>query len=136
MPPTKTLPVCGSLCESQEPRNSSEDFQIQPPPCPGFSRDSKATLTKRVTGSLCLVFFCVGIVFLEYKMLLLFGAAFIAFAAVFALAVISTALYRAPEGDERPDGLHIRHQNRPKRFSFGAFGRLVRTHESLKSARM
>jgi len=30
--------------------------------------------------------------------------------------VISVALYRAPEGDERADGLHIRQRNRPRRF--------------------
>jgi hypothetical protein len=57
---------------------------------------------------ICFALFCAGTVFLEYKMLLFFGAAFVAFAAVSALALIWGALYRAPEGDERADGLHIR----------------------------
>jgi hypothetical protein len=78
--------------------------------------------------------------FLEYKILLFFGAAFLAFAGASALAVISGVLYRAPEGDERADGLHIRQRNRPKRFllacSTGSAGfQEPRTHESLNSAR-
>jgi hypothetical protein len=136
MRPTKMLPVRGSLCESQKLGNPPEDFQSHPQPNQGFSRRSKATVTKNVTGLLCLVVFSVGVVFLEYKMLLLLGAVLFAFGVAFAVAVISTALYRAPEGDERPGGLHIRQRNRPKRFSFSTFGRLIRTHESLKSARM
>ena len=68
---------------------------------------------KKVAGLICLALFCAAIVFVEYRMLLLFGAAFAAFATATALAVISGALYRAPEGDERADGLHIRQRNRP-----------------------
>jgi hypothetical protein len=107
------LPVCGSLREFQELDSSPQDLQSQPRPQQGFSRRSKKTLTKKVAGLICLALFCAGTVFLEYKMLLLFGAAFVAFAAASALAVISGALYRAPEGDERADGLHIRQRNRP-----------------------
>jgi hypothetical protein len=59
-----------------------------------------------VVGLICLALFCASTVFLEFKMLLLFGATFIVFAAASALAVILGALYRAPEGDERAGGLH------------------------------
>jgi hypothetical protein len=70
-------------------------------------------------------------------MLLLFGSAFVIFAAASALAVISGALYRAPEGDERGDGLHIRQRNRPRPFllarSAGSGGfQELRTDESLQ----
>ena len=58
-------------------------------------------------GLICLALFCVSTVFLEYEMLLVFGAAFIVFAAASTLAVIFGVLYRAPEGDERDNGLHI-----------------------------
>ena len=74
---------------------------------------------------ICLALFCAGTVFLEYKMLLLFGSAFVVFAAACGVALISGALYCAPEGDERADGLHIR-QHTVEAFSFGTFGRLGR----------
>ena len=112
---TKMLPVRGSLREFQELDSSPQDLESQQQPHHVFSRCSKETRTKKVAGLICLVSFCAGAVFLEYKMLLLFGAALVAFAAASALAVISAALYRAPEGDERADGLHIRQRNRPKR---------------------
>ena len=137
MPPTKMLPVRDSLREFQELDSSPQD---QPRPRQ-VCRCSKGTLTKKVAGLICLALFCAGTIFLEYKMLLLFGATFVAFAAAFALAVISGALYRAPEGDERADGLHIRQRNRPRPFPLarsagsGAFQEL-KTDESLKSARM
>jgi hypothetical protein len=108
MRPTKMLPVRGSLREFQELYGSSQDLQSQPRPHQLFSRCSKKTLAKKLAGMICLAFFCAGTVFLEYKMLLLFGAAFVVFAAASALAVISGALYGAPQGDERADGLHIR----------------------------
>ena len=84
--------------------------------------------------------FCASTVFLEYEMLLLSGAAFVVFAAACALSVISGALYHAPEGDERADGLHIRQRNRPRPFllarSAGSAGfQQPRTHESLNSKR-
>jgi hypothetical protein len=89
MPPTKMLPVCGSLREFQELHSSSQDLQNQRRPHQVFSRCSKQTLTKKAAGLVCLALFCAGTVFLEYKMLLLFGAAFVVFAAACALAVIS-----------------------------------------------
>ena len=110
------LPVRGSLRELQELDSSARDLQSQPRPRQVFSRCSKQTLPKQVAGLICLALFCAGTVFLEYKMLLLCGAAFFAFAVACALAVISSALYRAPEGDERADGLHIRRLNRPRQF--------------------
>jgi hypothetical protein len=141
MPPTKMLPVRGSLREFQELDSSSQDLRSQPRPHQVFSRSSKRTLTKKVAGLIWLALFCAGTVFLEYKMLVFFGVAFVVFAAACALAVISGALYRAPEGDERADELHIRQRNRPRPFllarSAGSGGfQELRTDESLKSARM
>ena len=94
-----------------------------------------------VVGLICLALFCTGTVFLEYEMLLLSGAAFVVFAAACALAVISGALYCAPEGDERADGLHIRQHNRPTPFLLAPSAgsediHELRIDESLKSARM
>jgi hypothetical protein len=111
-------------------------LQSQSRPHHVFSRCSK-TLTKKVAGLICLALFCAGTVFLEYKMLLLFGSAFVVFAAASAFAVISGALYRAPEGDERGDGLHIRQRNRRRPFllarSAGSGGfQELRTDESLQ----
>ena len=132
MRPTKMLPVRGSLREFQELDSSPQALQSQLRPHHVFSRCPKKTLAKKVAGLICLASFCAGTVFLEYKMLLFFGAAFVVFAASCALAVVSAALYRAPEGDERGDGLHIRERNRSA--SSGGLQEL-RTHESLKSAR-
>jgi hypothetical protein len=134
MRPTKMLPVRGSLREFQELYSSPQDLQSQPRPRQLFSRPSKQTLTKNVAGLICLASLCAGTVFLEYGMLLLFGGAFVVFAGASALAVISGALYRAPEGDERADGLHIRQPNRPRRFlsprpaARDVFGALIRYH--------
>jgi hypothetical protein len=141
MRPTKMLPVCSSLRELQQLDSSSQDLQNQPRSHQVFSRCSKEILTKKVAGLICLALFCAGTIFLEYKMLLFFGAAFVAFAAASALAVISGALYRAPEGDERADGLHTRQRNRPRPFllarSAGSGGiQELKTDESLKSAGM
>ena len=137
MPPTKMLPVRGSLREFQELDSSAQDLQSQPPHHE-FSICSKKTLTKKVAGLICLGLCCGGTIFLEYGMLLLFGAAFVVFAGACALAVISRALYRAPEGDERADGLHIQQHNRSRPFllarSAGSEGfQELRTHESFKS---
>jgi hypothetical protein len=115
MRPTKMLPVRGSLREFQEPHSSAQDLQSQPRPHRLLIRLSK-TLTKKVAGLMCLFSFCAATVFLEYKMLLLFGATFIVLAAACAVAVISAALYRAPEGEERADGLHVRQPNQPRPF--------------------
>jgi hypothetical protein len=116
MRPTKLLPVRASLREFQELDSSSQDLQTQRRPHQVFSRFSNQTLTKKVAGLICLAWICAGTVFVEYEMLLLCGAAFVVSAAACAVAVISGALYRAPEGDERADGLHIRKRNRPRPF--------------------
>ena len=121
------LPVRGSLREFQELDTSAQALQSQSRPHHVFSRCSKKTLTKKVAGLICLALFCAGTVFLEYEMLLLFGSAFVVFAAACALAVISGALYRAPEGDERADGLHIRQRNRPRRFLLAATREVYRS---------
>jgi hypothetical protein len=80
---------------------------------------------KNVAGLICLISFCAGTVFVEYEILLVFGGAFVVFAGASALGVISGALYRAPEGDERADGLHIRQRNRAAR---DVFGEIIRHH--------
>jgi len=137
MRPTKMLPVHGSLREFQELHGSPQELQSQPRPRRIFNGFSK-TLANTVAGVICLASFGAGIVFLEYKMLLLFGAAFVVFAAASGLAVISRALYRAPDGDERGDGLHIRERNRPRAFlgTFAKLGNFSGAQESPKSVRM
>jgi len=141
MRPTKMLPVRGLLREFPELDSSAQALQSQSRPHHVFSRCSKKTLTKKVAGLICLALFSAGTVFLEYKVLLLFGAAFVIFAAACVLAAILGALYRAPEGDERADGLHIQQHNRSRPFllarSAGSAGfQELRTNESFKSARM
>jgi hypothetical protein len=110
------LPVRGSLREFQELDSSSRDLQTQPRPHQVSSRCSNQTLTNKVAGLICLAWVCAGTVFVEYEMLLLCRAAFVVSAAACAVAMISGALYRAPEGDERADGLHIRERNRRRPF--------------------
>jgi hypothetical protein len=141
MPPTKMLPVGGSLRESHELDSSAQDLQSQRPHHYELRRCSNKTLTKEVAGLISLGLLCAGTIFLEYELLLHFGAAFVIFAAACALAAILGALYRAPEGDERADGLHIQQHNRSRPFllarSAGAAGfQGLRTHEPFKSARM
>ena len=116
MHPRKMLPVRGSLREFQELDSSSRDLQTQPRPHQVSSRCSNQTLTNKVAGLICLAWVCAGTVFVEYEMLLLCRAAFVVSAAACAVAMISGALYRAPEGDERADGLHIRERNRRRPF--------------------
>ena len=141
MRPTKMLPVSGSLREFQELDSFSQGLQNQPRPHQKFSGRSKGSLTKKVAGLICLALFYAGTVFFEYKMLLLLGAALVVLAVACAFAVILGALYRAPEGDERADGLHIQQPNRARPFllapSAGSGGfQELGTDESLKSARM
>lgn len=71
---------------------------------------------KRITGSIYLALFCVGVVWVEYEMVLRFGSMFILFAAAPFLGALLVALFRAPEGYERPDGFHFRPRHR-RRFS-------------------
>jgi hypothetical protein len=141
MRPTKMLPLGGSLREFREPDSFSQGSQSQPQPNAVFSRRSKGSLTKKAAGLICWASFCAGAVFFEYRMLLLLGAAFVLFAAACALAVVAGVLYRAPDGEERADGLHIRQHERPEPFvlarSAGPAGfQELGTDKSLKSARM
>jgi len=71
------------------------------------SSNQKETLMKHVARSICLAAFCAGTVLAEYEILLRLGGVFVALATAFALAVVSGALYRAPEADERAHGLHV-----------------------------
>jgi len=116
MRPTQMLLVRLSLRKFQELDTSAQALQSHLRPQHVFSRFSKKTLTKKLTGLICLAWVCAGTVFVEYEMLLLCRAAFVVSAAACAVAMISGALYRAPEGDERADGLHIRERNRRRPF--------------------
>jgi hypothetical protein len=71
---------------------------------------------KRIGRWICLGAFCAGTVLVEYEILLRLGTVFVVFAAASAFAVVSGALYCAPEADERADGLHLRQRNRPQGF--------------------
>ena len=62
---------------------------------------------KHVARSICLGAFCAGTVLAEYEILLRLGGVFVVLATAFALAVVLGALYRAPEADERANGLHV-----------------------------
>jgi hypothetical protein len=68
---------------------------------------------KQLAGLISLALFCAGgAVLVEYEIAWRVGGAFILLAGACALAVVSRALYTAPEGDERPDGFHICERNR------------------------
>lgn len=132
------LPVPSSLREFQEQNSPAPDLQSHLQLHPVRNRFPYQALTKEVAGWICFASCCAGTVFLEYQMLLLCGAAFFVVAAACAVAVISGALYLAPEGEERADGVHIR--TRPRRFwlrSAGSGGpQPLKTREPLKSPRM
>ena len=132
------LPVPTSLGEFREQDSPARDLQSHLQHRQVRNRFRNQALTKEVAGWICFVSCCAGTVFLEYQMLLLCGAALFVFAAACAVAVISGALYLAPEGEERADGVHI--CTRPRRFwlrSAGSGGpQTLKTHEPLKSARM
>ena len=63
---------------------------------------------KRLRGWIYLGSFCAAALWIEYQLALLLGAGWVLCGSVFALAVLTFALWRAPEGQERADGLHIR----------------------------
>ena len=67
---------------------------------------------KNMAGIICLASFCAGTVWVEYEAISRFGGAFILIAGASALAVVSGALFRAPEGYEGANGLHVRPANR------------------------
>jgi len=69
-------------------------------------------MKRRIIGSICLGSFCAGAVWLEFEIILYFGSALSLSTVVFALAALSTAKYRAPEGDEQADGFHVRPRDR------------------------
>ena len=67
---------------------------------------------KRTAGLMCLGSFYAGALWTEYQTALLLGTGCFLFAAGSALALLATALCRAPEGYERPDGFHVRPKDR------------------------
>ena len=67
---------------------------------------------KSTVGLICLASFCGGTIWVEYEALSRCGGAFILIAAASGLAVLSGALFRAPEGHEDANGLHVRPANR------------------------
>ena len=132
---TKMLPVPSSLGEFREQDSSARDLQSHLQPRQVLNRFRNQALTKEVAGWICFASCCAGTVFLEYQLLLLCGAAFFVFAAACAVAVISGALYLAPEGDERADGVHI--GTRSRRFCLrsprSGSPQTLMTHEPLVS---
>jgi len=62
---------------------------------------------KNIAGLICLASFCAGTIWVEYEAISRFGSAFILITGASALAVLSGALFRAPEGYQRPDGFHV-----------------------------
>ena len=121
MHPTKRLPVPSSLREFQRLDRSARSLQSLQP-LQVCNRFRNQALMKEVAGWICFASCCAGTVFLEYQMLLLCGAAFFVCASACAVAVISGALYLAPEGEERADGVHIRQRTPPRRFCLGSAG--------------
>ena len=67
---------------------------------------------KQLAGLIFFASFCAGAVLVEYEIAWRVGGAFILLAGACGLAVVSCALYTAPEGDERADGFHICRRNR------------------------
>jgi hypothetical protein len=63
---------------------------------------------KQIIGLICLALFCLGVAWVEYEIVLQFGSVLIPFAVAPVFGVLLIALYRAPEGYERPDGFHVR----------------------------
>ncbi len=77
---------------------------------------------KNIAGIICLASFCAGTIWVEYEAISRFGGAFILIVGASALAVVSSALFRAPEGSEGANGLHVRPGDR--RFGFTRHVRL------------
>jgi len=73
---------------------------------------------KQIIGLICLSLVCLGIAWIEYQMVSHFRSALILIALPAVLGALSIALFRAPEGYERPDGFHVRlRDRRPVRHS-------------------
>jgi hypothetical protein len=67
---------------------------------------------KKMAGLICLASFCAGTIWVEYEVISRLGGVFVFIAAGFALALLSRALFRAPEGHEGPSGLVRPHTRR------------------------
>jgi hypothetical protein len=77
-------------------------------------------IVKQLARLISLALFCAGTVMVEYEIAWRVGGAFILLAGACGLAVVSRALYTAPEGDERADGFHICRRNRCSGIRGGA----------------
>jgi hypothetical protein len=64
-------------------------------------------IVKQLAGLISLASFCSAAVPVEHEIAWRVGGAFIFLAGACGLAVVSGALYTAPEGDERADGFHF-----------------------------
>jgi hypothetical protein len=62
---------------------------------------------KQIIGLICLALFCLGVGWDEYQMVLRFGSMPLLFTVAPVLGALLVALFRAPEGYERPDGFHV-----------------------------
>jgi hypothetical protein len=82
---------------------------------------------KQIIKLICLSLVCLGIAWVEYQMVLHFRSPVILIALAGVFGALSVALFRAPEGYERPDGFHVRRRDR--RFS------LIRHVRSFQPAR-
>jgi hypothetical protein len=71
---------------------------------------------KATAALMCLGSLYAGAFWVAYQTALLLGIGCFLFAGGSALTLLAAALYRAPEGQERADGLHIRSRKRPSRF--------------------
>jgi hypothetical protein len=67
---------------------------------------------KKIAGLMCLVSVCASMIFIEYEAISRFGREFILTVAGSALVLLALALYRAPEGYEGANGLHLRTRHR------------------------
>jgi hypothetical protein len=85
-----------------------------------FSRHSSSNggtgIMKATATLICMGSLYAGALWAEYQIALLFGTGCFLLVGGSALAVIAAALRRAPEGNERADGFHIRLRKRPTGF--------------------
>ncbi len=86
---------------------------------------------KNITGLICLASFSAGTLWVEYQAIWHFGGVFVVIGAASALAVVSGALFCAPEGHENATGLCVRRRTRrgQARSSF----RLPQRHQQRES---
>lgn len=67
---------------------------------------------KYIGGLICLGSIYTTVLWIEHQMALLLGTGCFLFGLGSALAVLATALSRAPEGEERLDGFHVHRRGR------------------------